>query len=120
MREHMHNNWPLQADCRLPDGGVTNIIHVPMAPPLSGEAHLAYIQRSWAAMPWELRCNPIYAMSSPYLDLEVEAEYECRRHSFFPTYSDMKPRLRSVSSWATSPPSSLMTLTLLGTPMSPW
>ena len=65
-REHIHNNWPLPSDCRLPDGWVTNIVRVSMAPELSGEVRLAYIKRSREAMSWELHHGLMYTMYLPY------------------------------------------------------
>ena len=50
-----------------------SIVSVPVVSKLSGEARLAFIKREWAVMPWELRRDPMYAMSFRYLDRKVEA-----------------------------------------------
>ena len=45
----MHDYLPLPADRRLPDGWLVNLDNVPVAPPLTGQARMEYIQSVWQA-----------------------------------------------------------------------
>jgi hypothetical protein len=82
-RLYIRNNTPLEPGVTLPEGWVTNIVNVPVAPRLSGQARVDYINLCRTAMSWEERRDPKYAVSAPYWDRTVEAEYEARRGSFF-------------------------------------
>lgn len=82
-QQHLRDNIPVPAGRVLPDGWVTNMVKVPVAPPLTGQEREDYIRNVRGTMAPELRSNPLYAVSSPYWDEDVAAEYEARRNSFF-------------------------------------
>lgn len=97
--EHLRNNSPLPAGCVLPEGWTTNVVHVPVAPPLSGQARLEFIQREYQRLPLELRRDPKYTRSSSsYWDRKVEVEYNWRLSSFFPTGGNKSPPAEWLSS----------------------
>ena len=60
-------------------------VDFPVAPPLTWEARHDYVKMAWQRMPWEQRLEPHHNMSFSYRDAVVQAEYDGRLHSFFPT-----------------------------------
>ena len=57
-RQYIRNNTPLEPGVTLPEGWVTNIFNVPVAPCLSRQDRRDYIALCRSAMPWEERLNP--------------------------------------------------------------
>ena len=82
---------PLPADRSLPDGWLVNLDNVPVAPPLTGQARLEYIQSMWQAdvtgvVTEEERSHvPPFNAEAPYWDVIVRSEQACRLHSFATT-----------------------------------
>ena len=60
------NKTLLEPDITLPEGWVTNIVNVPVAPRLTKQDRMDYIKLCRSAMSWEERHDPRYAVSSPY------------------------------------------------------
>ena len=97
-QQHLRDNIPIPVGRVLPDGWVTNMVKVPVAPPLTGQPREDYIRNMRGTMARELRSNPLYAVSSPYWDEDVAAKYEARRNRFFLPSSMSSP----PAEWFTS------------------
>ena len=88
---------PLPADRRLPDGWLVNLDNVPVAPPLTGQARLEYIQSVWqaevvGAVTEEERSNlPPFNASAAYWDAMVRCEHAGRLHGFRTDGDDDEP-----------------------------
>ena len=82
-RLYIRNNTPLEPGVTLPEGWVTNIVNMPVAPRLSGQDRRDYITLCQSAMSWEERLEPKHAASAPYWNRVVDVEYEVRHGSFF-------------------------------------
>lgn len=75
-RELIRTNTPVPAALRLPEGWKTNAILVPVAPRLSGQERVDYINHCYENMPFERRhLHPQDPLSSRYWDEQVELEY---------------------------------------------
>ena len=92
----------------MPAGWVPNMINGPVAPPLTGQVRLNYVQTVWqvevaqAMTEEERRRLPQFNSSAPYWDVVVEAEYNDRVHNFFTTGTD--PELSDKVSDEEEPP----------------
>ena len=82
-RQYIHNNTLLEPHVTLPEGWVTNIVNVPVAPGLSWQDCRDYIALCRSAMSWEERLDPKYYASALYWDRAVDTEYEAHCGSFF-------------------------------------
>ena len=81
-RQYIRNNTPLEPGVTLPEGWVTNIINMPVAPCLSGQDRRDYIAMCRSAMSQEERLDPKYYALAPYWNRAVDAE--CRGSFFLP------------------------------------
>ena len=57
-RQYIRNNTLLESGVTLPEGCVTNIVNMPVAPRLSRQDRRDYIALCRSAMSWEERLNP--------------------------------------------------------------
>lgn len=65
-RQYIRNNTPLEPGVTLPEGWVTNIVNVPVAPRLSGQDRRDYIAMCRSAMSREEQLDPKYYTLAPY------------------------------------------------------
>ena len=88
---------PLLVDRRMPSGWLVNLDNVPVAPPLTGQARLEYIQSVWqaevvGAVTEEERSNlSPFNTSTAYWDAMVRCEHSDHLHSFRTDGDDHKP-----------------------------
>ena len=74
-RDLARTNTPVPAASRLPEGWVTNRVHVPFAQRLAGQARLDYAAACMQGMPPEAQDDPQFEPNSPYWYDQIEVEY---------------------------------------------
>ena len=108
----MHDYLQVPAGRRLPDSWLVNVDNVPIAPPLTGQARLEYIQSLWqaevaGAVTEEWSHLPLFNTSAAYWDGMVRSEHAGRLNSFSTNGTDDEPpELVSDEEPALPPPSS--------------
>ena len=65
-RDLVRTNTPVPAACHLPEGWVTNRVHVPVAPRLAGQARLDYVTECMQSIPPEAQDDPQFELCSAY------------------------------------------------------
>ena len=70
---------PVADDANLPDRWVRSAANIPVAPRLSGQDRVEFVNRKWTEMPYEQKLDAKYSISAPYWHAVVNKEYEARR-----------------------------------------
>ena len=108
-QHHLENYLPVPADRCLPDGWLTNMDNVPVAPRLAGQARLDYSTALWqtevdGATEEERRQLPSFNVEAAYWDVLVNYEHQDRLHSVRTAGDDHGPPDEVSDEEAEAPP----------------